>query len=215
MASEPLNQSVHRGQSIMSVSYRPIPGWPDYRAGDDGSIWSRKTRGRNPQIGPWRMIGQHTDKKGYRRVTLKSATDRRSFGAHILIATAFHGPRPTGMFCCHNNGKSGDNRPENLRWDTYEANEADKLLHGTTPFSQFRYPVKRRAKRPPKPPKLTPPREPPPPQDIETLPPILARLVERGRTARQAETPGPPAWFQGYVPLSEQQRALADRLKKS
>jgi len=35
------------------------------------------------------------------------------------------------MCACHNNGDPGDNRLENLRWDTYSANALDKRKHGT------------------------------------------------------------------------------------
>ena len=35
------------------------------------------------------------------------------------------------MVCCHNDGDPANNHLENLRWDTYQSNEADKLRHGT------------------------------------------------------------------------------------
>ncbi|MGA3803708.1 NUMOD4 motif-containing HNH endonuclease [Ralstonia nicotianae] len=50
---------------------------------------------------------------------------------HRLVLTAFVGPCPDGMECCHNNGNASDNRLENLRWDTHLANNGDRKLHGT------------------------------------------------------------------------------------
>lgn len=47
-----------------------------------------------------------------------------------LVMTAFVGPRPEGMECCHNNGNPADNRLGNLRWDTHSANAMDMVRHG-------------------------------------------------------------------------------------
>lgn len=41
---------------------------------------------------------------------------------HRLVAEAHIGPCPPGKECCHNNGIPGDNRVENLRWDTRASN---------------------------------------------------------------------------------------------
>ncbi|ACI12645.1 HNH endonuclease [Mycobacterium phage Ramsey] len=50
---------------------------------------------------------------------------------HTLVATAFIGPRPEGMECCHQDGDPTNNRVENLRWDTRSANRLDSVRHGT------------------------------------------------------------------------------------
>ena len=50
---------------------------------------------------------------------------------HVLVATAFHGPKPEGMWVAHNDGNSHNNRADNLRWDTVSNNHADKYRHGT------------------------------------------------------------------------------------
>lgn len=49
---------------------------------------------------------------------------------HTLVAEAFIGPRPEGMFVCHNNGDPADNRVENLRYDSPRENSRDILRHG-------------------------------------------------------------------------------------
>lgn len=51
---------------------------------------------------------------------------------HALVLTAFVGPRPDGMECCHNDGNSWNNRLENLRWDTPRNNQLDRIKHGTS-----------------------------------------------------------------------------------
>lgn len=50
---------------------------------------------------------------------------------HRLVLEAFIGPCPDGMQACHGNGIRSDNRLENLRWDTSQANHDDKADHGT------------------------------------------------------------------------------------
>ena len=50
---------------------------------------------------------------------------------HHLVLKAFVGPRPEGLIGCHNDGNNTNNRPENLRWDTYRNNTLDMIKHGT------------------------------------------------------------------------------------
>lgn len=71
--------------------------------------------------------------QGYLRVRLcvKGGCERRMI--HRLVLESFVGARPDGCQACHNNGNRIDNRPENLRWDTQEANDRDRDIHGTRP----------------------------------------------------------------------------------
>lgn len=50
---------------------------------------------------------------------------------HIAILCAFVGPQPDGKEGCHNDGNPGNNRLENLRWDTRSENVKDAFRHGT------------------------------------------------------------------------------------
>jgi hypothetical protein len=50
---------------------------------------------------------------------------------HVLVATAFIGPCPPGMECCHNDGDGFNNWAGNLRWDTRSNNNYDRGRHGT------------------------------------------------------------------------------------
>lgn len=111
--------------STRTVEYRDIPGFPDYRVGDDGSVWSRKRLNR------WRQLSPRPQVRGYYSVLLSKDGIGSDFLIHRLVLLAFVGPCPDGMEACHNNGISGDNRLENLRWDTHRANSADQKIHGT------------------------------------------------------------------------------------
>jgi hypothetical protein len=118
------------------VEYRDIPGFPGYRAGNDGSIWSCHYRNgiKLALRTSWRRL--QTGKLGrnckYPKVALQRDGTRKSFHrrVHRLILEAFVGPCPEGMEACHEDGDPSNNRPSNLRWDTKLANKADMIRHG-------------------------------------------------------------------------------------
>ena len=81
-------------------------------------------------------VGEHlqtwTDPDGYKHVTLRFEGRDKRFAVHSLVATAFHGLRPTPTHqAAHENGNPGDNRSGNLRWATPKENQGDRLKHGT------------------------------------------------------------------------------------
>lgn len=119
----------------MSVRYRNIPNHLGYRAGNDGTIWSRwKKQSLGFKRGTtqvltrtwWRRkLTPHKD--GYIYVGIKGHNRK----VHRLILEAFVGPIPRGMQCCHGDGNPANNRLSNLRWDTPKGNQADRIKHGT------------------------------------------------------------------------------------
>lgn len=121
-------------QAKVAVYFRDVPGFPGYRVGDDGSVWSRR-RGNRWGVhyrGPWkRLKPKRGDRYGHLAVELRSDDGPHSRYVHRLVLGAFVGPCPPGMECCHGNGNPRDNRLTNLRWDTPSANSADKKAHGT------------------------------------------------------------------------------------
>lgn len=50
---------------------------------------------------------------------------------HALVLTAFVGPKPEGMECCHIDGNPLNNHVSNLRWGTHSDNMQDSIRHGT------------------------------------------------------------------------------------
>ncbi len=116
------------------VEYRVVPGFPEYRVGSDGSVWSRwagKRGHANCKLtDDWKQLNP-SKRKGYRVVNICSEGKRRTWLVHRLVALAFLGPEPDGHEVCHNNGKPDDNRAENLRYDTRKNNMRDCLKHGT------------------------------------------------------------------------------------
>jgi hypothetical protein len=120
------------GDPIPAVIFRDIPDFPGYRAGDDGSIWSCRTRwylGRNV---PWHRLRPNYA-HGYLKVDLYR--DNKSFTrlVHRLVLEAFVGPPPSPEHeCRHRNGVPDDCRLSNLEWGTPAENAADRDRHGTT-----------------------------------------------------------------------------------
>ncbi|MBA4191325.1 MAG: hypothetical protein C0467_25365 [Planctomycetaceae bacterium] len=121
--------------------YKPIPGHPGYRVGDDGSVWTcrgrtsiGKGRGRGSLAiitERWRPLKQCLMTSGRMMVTLSASRYRRF--VHHLVLEAFVGPCPDGMEACHSPDRGPtNNRLENLRWDTKEANMEDRDKHGGT-----------------------------------------------------------------------------------
>ena len=104
--------------------WRRIPIAPDYEVSNQGRVRSRKW-GRLHSI---RLSGHP---KGYLGFHAADGPKRRRILVHKAVLLAFCGERPDGMDCCrHLNGDPADNRPQNLRWGTFEEQEADKGRHG-------------------------------------------------------------------------------------
>lgn len=124
-------QSLAEAQAIRQstdgqVNYLPIPGFPQHRVGDDGTVWvfrwDRKERGR------WRQIkGTKVKGGGYRRVDLGNGSGKTTLVfVHRLVLTAFKGPCPSGREACHRDDDPENNRLTNLRWGTRESNWKDR-----------------------------------------------------------------------------------------
>ena len=120
---------------VDTVTYRDVPGFPGYRVGDDGSVWSRRKRG-SYAVGlsdELHRLQTMPGKKGHLRVFLYSGDGGRGVRVlvHRLVLQAFVGPCPDGMMACHfPDANPANNRLDNLRWDTAEGNWQDRIAHG-------------------------------------------------------------------------------------
>lgn len=105
---------------------RPILGFPGYFARADGSIWS--DLGKDPKV----LRPDIRKSDGRKRYTLRAERGRyvRRYGGEWVLL-AFHGPRPSGQECCHEDGDCRNDAAWNVRWDTSTNNKADMLRHGT------------------------------------------------------------------------------------
>lgn len=116
----------------MAVRFCDIIGFPGYRIGDDGSVWSRRDRYGRGITETWNQLKPTADSSGHLRVGLRANGRRYVWRVHRLVLEAFVGPCPPGMEACHfPNRNPADNRLCNLRWDTPQANTGDAMQHGT------------------------------------------------------------------------------------
>ena len=114
--------------------YRPIPNFPGYKAGTDGTIWTCRERGgpRQWRLGTrWTPLKPSITNKGYYRVTMSHMGGRGLYAVHRLILETFVGPCPEGMVARHLNSVRTDNRLVNLQWSTQSENLSDRLKAGT------------------------------------------------------------------------------------
>ena len=114
----------------MANRINPIPSLPGYFAGEDGTIYSAwEGIGCNARIGKTlHPLKATTTPDGRSQVNPGRSAKR----VPRLVLEAFVGPCPPGMEACHFPDRNpGNNRLENLRWDTPKSNQADRKLHGT------------------------------------------------------------------------------------
>ncbi len=108
----------------MTEDERVVPGAALYRVSRLGHV---------RRFGVARDLAESPNRSGYLRVKLVHDDGARRWRfCHLVCLEAFRGPRPEGLFGTHQNGEQLDNRLENLLWRTFEENEADKALHGTS-----------------------------------------------------------------------------------
>lgn len=108
--------------AINGVRYLPWLRRPDYLATEDGEI-----------IGPTGRVlrSRPNPVNGYLIVAVMVGGRARTLPVHVIVAEAWHGPRPPSHQVAHGIGGPTDNRPSNIRWATPRENAADKRLHGT------------------------------------------------------------------------------------
>jgi hypothetical protein len=122
-----------------SVEFRDVPGFPGYRVGSDGSVWTcwhqvglGKGKGTRWVLSDhWRQRRSTVTARGYMILPLRK--DGRTYHrqVHTLVLVAFAGPRPEGCECRHLDGNRRNNDLANLTWGTHAENETDKVAHGT------------------------------------------------------------------------------------
>jgi hypothetical protein len=128
----------------MEVEYREIAGFPAYRIGNDGTVWtcwkSTGASGGHELSGKWKILkGGKRIVTGHRKVILCDGTGRRKYAqVHRLVLESFVGPCPEGMEACHFPDRNpANNNLNNLRWDTKKANADDRVIHGTSPVGEL------------------------------------------------------------------------------
>lgn len=113
----------------MSEEWRPVPGYEGiYAVSNEARV--RRLAGSFSALED-RLLTPTLGSNGYVSVALYRDGHVKGHLVHRLVLRAFHGEPPTGTEACHNDGDPTNNRLENLRWDSHQANCMDKALHGT------------------------------------------------------------------------------------
>lgn len=111
------------------IEYRDVEGFPGYRAGSDGSVWScflgPKITDQWKRLKPGIHQSRATASRQYLYLHLWHNGRRRTRLVHRIVLEAFVGPRPRGMECRHLDGNPRNNSLSNLCWGTHEENTAD------------------------------------------------------------------------------------------
>lgn len=113
--------------------WKPVPGFEGrYEVSSAGRVRSldRVSVGRDGVAKRMQgvMLSTRPNTGGYPCVRLGRESPVM---VHQLVAAAFIGPRPEGLYVCHRDGNRCNNRPSNLRYDTPKANQQDRIAHGT------------------------------------------------------------------------------------
>ncbi len=108
------------------IRYRNLVflGFPKYRVGVDGSVWSFRK-------GRWKLLKRKPHNSGYIRVTLHNDEIDLPILVHRLVLLAFVGPCPEGHEARHfPDATRTNNQLTNLSWATLKENQADRLIQG-------------------------------------------------------------------------------------
>lgn len=115
------------------VKFRLIPGFPSwYRVGSNGSVWSRKKKGRHlSKFGSWRPLRQTPlGKTQHLIVGIWFREKYRNFLVHRLMLIAFVGACPANNEGCHKDDNPSNNKIDNLYWGTHKQNGIDMVRNG-------------------------------------------------------------------------------------
>lgn len=129
-------------EEVLRADWRPVPGYPAYQVSVEGLV--RRTAGGHGSQ-PGTVLKPRTQ-DGYLRVNLSRDGIAKSVQIHVVVCTAFHGPRPGPNFLvCHRNDVRNDNRADNLYWGTPSQNAHDAIRNR---FRKFGTNTARAAKSP-------------------------------------------------------------------
>ena len=118
----------------MEEEWRAIEGYPGYEVSNQGEVRSYWRKGRSKRLGPLAHPQVMRPGKGSGRGTVRVTLDGEKWNVSILVALAFIGPRPPGLFVCH---QPWDNRLSNLYYGTPFENSRDAKKNGKTPQGQI------------------------------------------------------------------------------
>ena len=111
--------------------WRKILNAPKYDVSNFGRVRSHLPYRNNDISLLPHLLKPSKDKDGYKKVVLQVDGRRKYFRVAVLVAEAWHGPRPKGQIVRHLDGSKTNDTPKNLKWGTPKENSRDAKRHGT------------------------------------------------------------------------------------
>lgn len=111
--------------------WRRIHNAPNYEVSNLGRVRSHLPYRNNDTSKLPHLLKPSKDKDGYKKVILRIDGKRKDFRIAVLVAEAWHGPRPEGQIVRHLDGSKANDIPKNLKWGTPKENSYDAKQHGT------------------------------------------------------------------------------------
>lgn len=108
---------------VNTPTIKPIPGYPGYFAGRDGSIWSNKR-------GQLKRKSARPNQDGYFIVDLSNSGSSKTCRVNRLVAATFIGPIPEKYEANHKSGNKRDNAVDKLEICTHQQNIAHAISTG-------------------------------------------------------------------------------------
>ena len=117
-----------------AMEWRVVPEFPEYEVNEIAQIRRKKEfrHSRSPEI-----CKTYFCNYGYPSLRITSGGKSCIKRLHVLVCSAFHGPRPSEKHeVAHWDGNRANARADNLRWATRKENFSDMVRHGTRAFGQ-------------------------------------------------------------------------------
>lgn len=124
---------------MQMVTFKPIAGFPGYRVGDDGSVWSCWKKVSLGRGGTRSVMGTEwhrrklspSGERGYLKVMLATPEGKKSQLVARLVLEAFGDPCPPGGWVNYEDGNPANVAASNLSWKTRETAKASEVSRGT------------------------------------------------------------------------------------
>ena len=122
--------------AVQQVEWRDIPGWATrYEISEYGVVRSKDmvvgAKGGKTAVRKGRVVKPVAKANKYLCVTLTDGVSRPQVGIHRLVARAFLGECPLGLYVLHSDGVCTNNHFTNLRYGSAQDNAEDAMGHGT------------------------------------------------------------------------------------
>lgn len=117
-----------------------VEEFPAYEVSSLGRF-RRKDPGQGARAGAF--LKWHTcTSTGYPSIRFRAMGRQYTRVVHVVVARAFHGPRPDGLETRHLDGNKLNAAAANLQYGTRAENGQDRVLHGSMPSGELHHKAK-------------------------------------------------------------------------